>query len=178
MKKISILFLSLCALLVSCGGEEVALEKMIPAANVDISGAHANAIKLAGDIKIFMVPDEKSSGRWTIRALAPMECATKMPDDVTSFQQTDLDLVDANYSEINKYFGMRVQNDEQLLTLLKSEPGTLKNIAFEPLWANISYDDYEAICKIVNSTERISMVLECNIPYSSSCCRPHQGYRS
>ena len=52
--KISIAVITMMAA-VSCGGKQEAIEKMISASNVEITGSDANGISITGDIKLFMV---------------------------------------------------------------------------------------------------------------------------
>lgn len=55
--KISIVVITMMAA-VSCGGKQEAIEKMISASNVEITGSDANGISITGDIKLFMVQME------------------------------------------------------------------------------------------------------------------------
>ena len=167
--KISIAVITMMAA-VSCGGKQEAIEKMISASNVEITGSDANGISITGDIKLFMVQNEYNPKRWSIRALVPLTNNMQYMgiDDIYS---SGFDLLDANYSKINDDFGLHIQNEKLAISMLTSVEGTKKNIVFEPVWESISYRDYKTIVDFINRTENITfnfMIAGSNSSYSYS----------
>ena len=167
--KISIAVITMMAA-VSCGGKQEAIEKMISASNVEITGSDANGISITGDIKLFMVQNEHNPKRWSIRALVPLTNNMQYME-IDDIYSSGFDLLDANYSEINDDFGLHIQNEELAISMLTSVEGTKKNIVFEPVWESISYRDYKTIVDFINRTENITfnfMIADSNSSYSSS----------
>lgn len=140
--------------IVSCRGKQEAIEKMISASNVEITGLDANNISITGDIKLFMVQNEHNDKTWSIRALVPLT-NDKQFNEQDEIYSSNFDLLDANYSEINDDFGLNIQNKELVMSMLTSTPGTKKNVVFEPQWENLSYKDYKTIVDFINRTENI-----------------------
>ena len=143
------------------GNKNQAIEKMIPAENVEIIGPDAKLVKIVGETKIFMVPSTESNkdNSWSIQALVPIQNTLEIPglDDIKSAK---FDLLDENNSQIHHHFGMQLQNPSQAAALFGSEAGTVKKIVFEPIWKTISYYDYKTIADIVNRTENLVLNLE------------------
>ena len=155
---------------VSCGGKQEAIEKMISASNVEITGSDANGISITGDIKLFMVQNEYNPKRWSIRALVPLTNNMQYME-IDDIYSSGFDLLDANYSKINDDFGLHIQNEKLAISMLTSVEGTKKNIVFEPVWESISYRDYKTIVDFINRTENITfnfMIAGSNSSYSYS----------
>ena len=167
--KISIAVITMMAA-VSCGGKQEAIEKMISASNVEITGSDANGISITGDIKLFMVQNEYNPKRWSIRALVPLTNHMQYLE-IDDIYSSGFDLLDANYSKINDDFGLHIQNEKLAISMLTSVEGTKKNIVFEPVWESISYRDYKTIVDFINRTENITfnfMIAGSNSSYSYS----------
>lgn len=167
--KISIAVITMMAA-VSCGGKQEAIEKMISASNVEITGSDANGISITGDIKLFMVQNEYNPKRWSIRALVPLTNNMQYME-IDNIYSSGFDLLDANYSKINDDFGLHIQNEKLAISMLTSVEGTKKNIVFEPVWESISYRDYKTIVDFINRTENITfnfMIAGSNSSYSYS----------
>ena len=167
--KISIAVITMMAA-VSCGGKQEAIEKMISASNVEITGSDANGISITGDIKLFMVQNEYNPKRWSIRALVPLTINMQYME-IDDIYSSGFDLLDANYSKINDDFGLHIQNEKLAISMLTSVEGTKKNIVFEPVWESISYRDYKTIVDFINRTENITfnfMIAGSNSSYSYS----------
>lgn len=167
--KISIAVITMMAA-VSCGGKQEAIEKMISASNVEITGSDANGISITGDIKLFMVQNEYNPKRWSIRALVPLTNNMQYME-IDDIYSSGFDLLDANYSKINDDFGLHIQNEKLAISMLTSVEGTKKNIVFEPVWESISYRDYKTIVDFINRTENITfnfMIAGSNSSYSYS----------
>lgn len=167
--KISIAVITMMAA-VSCGGKQEAIEKMISASNVEITGSDANGISITGDIKLFMVQNEYNPQRWSIRALVPLTNNMQYME-IDDIYSSGFDLLDANYSKINDDFGLHIQNEKLAISMLTSIEGTKKNIVFEPVWESISYRDYKTIVDFINRTENITfnfMIAGSNSSYSYS----------
>ena len=167
--KISIAVITMMAA-VSCGGKQEAIEKMISASNVEITGSDANGISITGDIKLFMVQNEYNPKRWSIRALVPLTNNMQYME-IDDIYSSGFDLLDANYSKINDDFGLHIQNEKLAISMLTSVEETKKNIVFEPVWESISYRDYKTIVDFINRTENITfnfMIAGSNSSYSYS----------
>lgn len=175
MKKIIYLLSSaLCGLVIaSCGDGQKAVEKMIPAANVEIFGPDESAITVCGDVKVFMVQDSHRDGYWSVRALVPITNNT-CSNEIHQIYSFTCDLLDDNMSLINDKYGLTIQNSDAATTLLTSPAGREKKLVFEPTYEGISYIEYKNAVNVVKGTENISITLKINNPnyqntsYSSS----------
>ena len=147
---------TLLAAIVSCGGNnKKAVEKMIPVSNIEMTGSNAADISINGDVKVFMVHNDDS---WSICALVPMVNMEEW-DLVQRNVFSQVDLLDANYAQINEHFGLKIQNEDLLVSLMTSVPGTQKYIVFEPESLSSS-EDYEKIADIVNRAEHLVLKLQ------------------
>ena len=158
MRQYFILLSVFCLLISSCGGKQTAIEKMIPAANVEITGADARLVKVAGDVKLFMVQDTYNNKRWSIRALVPLE-NTESASGFDNIYSSHFDLLDNNYSVIHDHFGLHFQNKAAAVSFLASPAGTQKNLVFEPIWESISYYEYKKVVDFINRTSNITFEL-------------------
>jgi len=165
MRKLVFVILSAMTLFITSCGKEEPIEKMIPAANVEIIGDDADAISLAGDVKLFMAKST-SYEEWTMKALVPLKNNETI--DVQGVNYVNLDVKDANYSLIHDHFGMVAQDKSVILAMLKSNEGTTKNISFQPSWENISYYEYKKVVDFINRAENITIKIKIDDSYYSS----------
>lgn len=144
----------------ACNGSAgEAVEKMIPASNVEVVGPDASLVQIAGDTKVFMVQDPSNKNRWTIQALVPIKNTMELPG-LEEIPVSGLDILDANYSQLHEYFGMHLQNDAMVVALFGSQAGTVKNVVFEPVWKSLAYFDQKLVADLVNRTENIVLNLK------------------
>ena len=146
-----------CVVCVSCSGGK-SIEKMIPASKVEITGNGAEFISITDDVKIYTVPDSDNNKYWSIRATVPIE--NRAIIDGNPDISANLDLLDGNHSQIDDDYGMGIQDDELFASLLKSDIGTQKMIAFIPIWENISYHKYKTIADFMERAENITITLK------------------
>jgi len=165
----------------SCGGKEEPIEKMIPAANVEIVGDDADAISVTGDVKVFMVPSDAYDDCWKMKVLVPLKNNEKL--NSSGIDRLKLDVKDANYSILDhNYDGMVAEDNSIVLTMVKSEEGTTKNVVFKPEY--YGSENYKKIVDYVNRTENITIELKLYYPkedsysYSSSSSSSSPSYAS
>lgn len=144
----------------ACSGSAgEAVEKMIPASNVEVVGPDASLVQIAGDTKVFMVQNPANKNKWTIQALVPIKNTMELPG-LEEIPVSGLDILDANYSQLHEKFGMHLQNDAMVVALFGSQAGTVKNVVFEPVWKTIAFFDQKQVADLVNRTENIVLNLK------------------
>ena len=146
---------------ISCSGGKP-IEKVVPASNVEITGNGTDFISINGDVKLYTVPDPDDKKNWSIRATIPIGNIEVLNGDISI--ESVLDLLDKNYSRINDDYGMRIQDNELFASMLKSDAGTEKMIAFTPTW-HLAYHEYKKIADIIERVENISLYIEVD-PYN------------
>lgn len=151
---------------ISCSGGK-SIEKIVPVSNVEITGNGADYISINGDVKLYMVKSSQSEKYWSIRATVPIE-NRKVVSGAFSVK-SELNLLDENYSKIDDHYSMYIQDAPTFSSLLKSEVGTNKMIAFQPIWESLSYKEYKTVVDIIEKSQNITLNLEIqNVPESSS----------
>lgn len=148
MKRLLVL-LSAVALvfgLVSCGGKQEELTKMIPASAVTLKGEHKDLIKIASDsVKIILQKTGDNDNDWEVRTVISLS-STKPWSEVQKIRTRDNYCFD--YATINAQYidsngtEMDLQLEEPFLTLLKSEELNTENITLKYLsdWDRNKYD--------------------------------------
>lgn len=181
MRKLVFVILSAMTLFITSCGKEEPIEKMIPAANVEIVGDDADAISVTGDVKVFMVPSDAYDDCWKMKVLVPLKNNEKL--NSSGIDRLKLDVKDANYSILDhNYDGMVAEDNSIVLTMVKSEEGTTKNVVFKPEY--YGSENYKKIVDYVNRTENITIELKLYYPkedsysYSSSSSSFSPSYAS
>lgn len=159
MKKI---ILCMCVMIayavcISCSGGKP-IEKVVPISNVEITGNGTDFISINGDVKLYTVQDPDDKKNWSIRATIPMGNIRVLNGDISI--TSGLNLLDKNYSQVDDDYGLLIQDKELFASMLKSDAGTEKMIAFIPAWESISYHEYKKIADFMERTENIALYIE------------------
>lgn len=153
-----LVFTAIATCIIGCKNKDMAVEKLIPADNVEILGSDARSIRIAGDSKVFMVTDSQKS-KWTIQALIPIQSTMEI-QGIDEIAVAKLDILDANCAEIDKDFGLLLQNEAQVIALFDSPAGTVKNVIFEPYLKEYSYKEYKVIVDYIGRTDNLVLNLK------------------
>ena len=151
MKK-CILFVISALLLAACAEKPV--EALISPEQVTLTGNGFSEFKVAGDVKLMMVPQADNDKLWMVRATLPLQKVGENPVDGLDL---DLNLLDANGTKLREGFSLVGEDVANMIPLFNAAAPLDKPLVFVAAPDARKDFSFKEACDLISGTQALSL---------------------
>lgn len=130
------------------------VEKLVPKADVELTGNGFQIFRLGSDLKLLTVQSPDNSSEWTVRASVPLMNVSESP---IGLLEIDVNLLDENGMKVRDDFVLTAQDLNNLIPNYNAEKNVEKNIVFSASEDSRKLFSYKEAADMVARTRSIAL---------------------